>query len=466
MEEKAITKVGNGTAEVRKESVQSAQVNGRAQSGTTNMRSKPTGRPRGMPVIFSQQPVKKKIGGIPKCFLTAPPEKRSVALTDEMVRSRINASDVPDALKCQYSKELLIDAVMLPCCFQTCSYSAIQSALLAGNFVCPLCKAPNIGIDKLTPNKKLRDMVSNFINEQRQKMEAKLNSEPKESATPAEEQKGKLEEAALDSLSAKSETIGDESLQTDSSTKDKKDSLEGEGRSEPNQAINFDDYKVSQGWNYKAQPRPRQWGSNFHPGYQPPRGQWGRGPPRPRHWGPNYNPGFRGPPRGYMGPMNGRGYMGPMDGRGPGRGRPNWGPRGPNRYFDGPPQGFDPRNAGHWNRNESFRDNQPRGYNIPNERSRSDSRGSFDRSEGGYDRSQKEERRETRNRNERSRSRSSPASRNQSGRKRQRSRERQEYEGRSVNRGSSHQGRNRGNGGYNSRRYNDRRDDRNRRRGR
>jgi len=368
--EKSESALGGEPKEVEKDLPGSGVVESEKNNGRgTQIKSRSTGRPRGMPVIFTQPPVKKKAGGIPKCFLAAPAEKRAQALTDEAVRSKIKDSDIPDALKCQYTKELLTDAVMLPCCFQTCSYSAIQSALLAGNFVCPLCKAPNVGIDKLTPNRQLRDMVSNFIKSQRELMEAKVKSDQKDSSGKSDADKEPLENEGQETekiLDTNGNLKGKEEDPLNDKNNSEAHKIEAEEKG--NQNAHMTNHAPSHTWNFGRPPMPRQWAPNYNPGFRgPPRGYWGRGPSMPPQWGPRGHPNFRGPPRGYWGPARGPG---------PGRGRPNWNQRGPGQFYDGPRHGMDQRRDPRWNTNEPP-GNQSSNNN--NQRERSNSRSSYDR---------------------------------------------------------------------------------------
>ena len=56
----------------------------------------------------------------------------------------------PDHLKCPVSQKLLGNAVMLPCCHQSVDDERIRQILINNSFVCPLCKATSITLDKVS----------------------------------------------------------------------------------------------------------------------------------------------------------------------------------------------------------------------------------------------------------------------------------------------------------------------------
>ena len=85
----------------------------------------------------------------------------------EEVRRNLNPSEVPEALTCALDRSLLREAVLLPCCYRTCSLPVIREALAASNNICPLCNKPNITPDQLVPNKELRGMVDSFLESKR-----------------------------------------------------------------------------------------------------------------------------------------------------------------------------------------------------------------------------------------------------------------------------------------------------------
>lgn len=70
------------------------------------------------------------------------------------------ASQVPNHLECLLCKNLLRDAVLIPCCANNFCDSCIRSALLESvNMTCPICKKSNQLPGNLTPNMKLRSQV-------------------------------------------------------------------------------------------------------------------------------------------------------------------------------------------------------------------------------------------------------------------------------------------------------------------
>ena len=75
-------------------------------------------------------------------------------------RARMVA-DAPPHLVCPVSKDLLRDAVMLPCCGESASEDAARSALNRTGR-CPLCQS-SMTADRLVPNRSIRAAVATFI---------------------------------------------------------------------------------------------------------------------------------------------------------------------------------------------------------------------------------------------------------------------------------------------------------------
>lgn len=62
----------------------------------------------------------------------------------------------PPELICGICKELMKDAVIIPCCGESYCYECIYEHLCENEFTCPSCKKENISPDNLAPNKALR----------------------------------------------------------------------------------------------------------------------------------------------------------------------------------------------------------------------------------------------------------------------------------------------------------------------
>ena len=63
---------------------------------------------------------------------------------------------LPQELVCALCKELMKDAVIIPCCGESYCYDCIQDHLCENEFTCPACKKENVSPDNLAPNKALR----------------------------------------------------------------------------------------------------------------------------------------------------------------------------------------------------------------------------------------------------------------------------------------------------------------------
>lgn len=64
--------------------------------------------------------------------------------------------ETPPELICGICKELMKDAVIIPCCGESYCYECIQDYLCENEFVCPACKKEGVSPDNLAPNKALR----------------------------------------------------------------------------------------------------------------------------------------------------------------------------------------------------------------------------------------------------------------------------------------------------------------------
>ncbi|KAK7939865.1 hypothetical protein WMY93_003191 [Mugilogobius chulae] len=74
---------------------------------------------------------------------------------------------IPDELMCLICKDLLNDAVVIPCCSNSYCDDCIRSALLdSEDHICPTCNQSDVSPDALIANKFLRQAVNNFTKEQ------------------------------------------------------------------------------------------------------------------------------------------------------------------------------------------------------------------------------------------------------------------------------------------------------------
>ncbi|CAG2054997.1 unnamed protein product, partial [Timema podura] len=74
--------------------------------------------------------------------------------------------EIPEDLLCTVCKDLLTDAVMIPCCGNSFCDECIRTVLLESeDHECPDCKEKDVSPDTLIPNRFLRNAVNNFKNE-------------------------------------------------------------------------------------------------------------------------------------------------------------------------------------------------------------------------------------------------------------------------------------------------------------
>ncbi|KAJ0000803.1 hypothetical protein NQD34_005823 [Periophthalmus magnuspinnatus] len=74
---------------------------------------------------------------------------------------------IPDELLCLICKELLNDAVVIPCCGNSYCDDCIRTALLnSEDHICPTCNQSDVSPDTLIANKFLRQAVNNYTKEQ------------------------------------------------------------------------------------------------------------------------------------------------------------------------------------------------------------------------------------------------------------------------------------------------------------
>lgn len=67
---------------------------------------------------------------------------------------------IPPELTCSICKELMKDAVVIPCCGKSFCDDCIREHLLENEFTCPACNETDVSPDTLMPNKTLRAVSS------------------------------------------------------------------------------------------------------------------------------------------------------------------------------------------------------------------------------------------------------------------------------------------------------------------
>ncbi|XP_016321415.1 E3 ubiquitin-protein ligase RBBP6-like [Sinocyclocheilus anshuiensis] len=76
-----------------------------------------------------------------------------------------SSDPVPTALLCLICKDLLTDAVMIPCCSTSYCDECIRTCLLESDgHLCPTCRQSDVSPDALTANTVLRQEVNHFRN--------------------------------------------------------------------------------------------------------------------------------------------------------------------------------------------------------------------------------------------------------------------------------------------------------------
>ncbi|XP_049800369.1 E3 ubiquitin-protein ligase RBBP6 isoform X2 [Schistocerca nitens] len=77
----------------------------------------------------------------------------------------VQKPEIPEDLQCSVCKDLLTDAVMIPCCGNSFCDECIRTVLLESEeHECPDCKEKDVSPDTLIPNRFLRTAVNNFKN--------------------------------------------------------------------------------------------------------------------------------------------------------------------------------------------------------------------------------------------------------------------------------------------------------------
>ncbi|XP_075346370.1 E3 ubiquitin-protein ligase RBBP6-like [Mycteria americana] len=86
-------------------------------------------------------------------------------LAEEPSSSSSSDDPVPEELLCLLCKDLMTDAVVIPCCGNSYCDECIRTALLdSEEHTCPTCHQTDVSPDALIANKALRKAVNNFRN--------------------------------------------------------------------------------------------------------------------------------------------------------------------------------------------------------------------------------------------------------------------------------------------------------------
>ncbi len=68
----------------------------------------------------------------------------------------------PEELICSLCKEIMKEAVIIPCCGESFCSECICTHLCDNEFTCPACKKDKVSPENLAPNKALRQVLSSF----------------------------------------------------------------------------------------------------------------------------------------------------------------------------------------------------------------------------------------------------------------------------------------------------------------
>ncbi|XP_029914386.1 E3 ubiquitin-protein ligase RBBP6-like isoform X2 [Myripristis murdjan] len=94
-------------------------------------------------------------------------KERPPFVPQQQPESEDEEEQAPDELLCLICKDLLNDAVVIPCCGNSYCDDCIRTALLESEeHVCPTCSQSDVSPDALIANKFLRQAVNNYKNEQ------------------------------------------------------------------------------------------------------------------------------------------------------------------------------------------------------------------------------------------------------------------------------------------------------------
>ncbi|CAF93960.1 unnamed protein product, partial [Tetraodon nigroviridis] len=93
-------------------------------------------------------------------------KERPPFVPQDQPSSEDDADPIPDELLCPICNDLMVDAVVIPCCGNSYCDDCIRTALLESEeHVCYTCKQSDVSPDNLIANKFLRQAVNNFKNE-------------------------------------------------------------------------------------------------------------------------------------------------------------------------------------------------------------------------------------------------------------------------------------------------------------
>nr|XP_046271129.1 E3 ubiquitin-protein ligase RBBP6-like isoform X2 [Scatophagus argus] len=94
-------------------------------------------------------------------------KEKPTSLPEEQPGSEDMEDPVPNELLCLICRNLLNDAVVIPCCGNSYCDDCIRTALLdSDDHICPTCQQPEVSPDTLIANKFIRQAVNNFEKEQ------------------------------------------------------------------------------------------------------------------------------------------------------------------------------------------------------------------------------------------------------------------------------------------------------------
>ncbi|XP_032669076.1 E3 ubiquitin-protein ligase RBBP6 isoform X2 [Odontomachus brunneus] len=113
----------------------------------------------------------------------------------------VEKPEIPEDLLCNICKDLLTDAVMIPCCGNSFCDECIRTFLLESEeHECPDCNEKDVSPETLIPNRFLRNAVMNFKNEtgyaKRQTYRPAVQSAGQPSAAPTEQPKVETQQTA------------------------------------------------------------------------------------------------------------------------------------------------------------------------------------------------------------------------------------------------------------------------------
>ncbi|EFN87378.1 Retinoblastoma-binding protein 6 [Harpegnathos saltator] len=113
----------------------------------------------------------------------------------------VEKPEIPEDLLCNICKDLLTDAVMIPCCGNSFCDECIRTFLLESEeHECPDCNEKDVSPETLIPNRFLRNAVMNFKNEtgyaKRQTYRPPVQTAGQPSAVPTEQPKVEVQQLA------------------------------------------------------------------------------------------------------------------------------------------------------------------------------------------------------------------------------------------------------------------------------